>query len=141
MASQNWRSRSFAQSVNLTPPPLTSNSQRSGCARASKSAQPGRNSARPSTAAPRGEQGRARVNPVEVARVWSSLAFRDLRDSLTESEQEKLRAHLAAYMAGETTPAVWHAAVNAVTALRRASETAVGAPRQWRQTWPSMEDW
>jgi len=45
--------------------------------------------------------------------------FRDLRRSLTETEQEKLRAHLAAYMADETTSAVWRAAVNAVAAAPR----------------------
>ena len=81
-----------------------------------------------------GEQGSARANPVELARVWNSLAFRELRDSLTQPEEEKLRAHLAACMTGETTPAVWHATLNALAALRCASEPAVGAPRRWRQT-------
>jgi hypothetical protein len=76
------------------------------------------------------EPGRvARADPVQLGRVWSSFAFRDLRRSLTDPEQERLRAHLAAYMADETTPAVWHAAVNAVAALRRATDSVVGAPR------------
>ena len=69
------------------------------------------------------------------------FSLRELRDSLTQPEQEKLHAHLAAYMAGETTPAVWHATLNAVAALRRASEPAVGAPRRWRQSWPAIGGW
>ena len=79
------------------------------------------------------EPGRvARANPVELARVWSSLAFREPRDSLTRPKQEKLPAHLAAFMAGETTPAVWHATVNVVADLRRASDPVIGAPRRRR---------
>jgi hypothetical protein len=88
-----------------------------------------------------GEQGRASVNPVELARVWNSVTLRDLRDCLTQPEEEKLRAHLAAYMAGETTPAVWHATLNAVAALRRAAEPTIGVPRRWRQTWPTEQKW
>jgi hypothetical protein len=74
----------------------------------------------------------ARANPVELTRIWSSLAFREPRDSLTQPKQEKLPAHLAAFMAGETTPAVWHATVNAVADLRRASDPVIGAPRRRR---------
>ena len=48
---------------------------------------------------------------------------------------------LLAYIAGETTPAVWHAVVNVVVALRRASETAVEAARRWPQRWPTAEEW
>jgi hypothetical protein len=74
-----------------------------------------------------------------VARIWGSLAFRDLRATLTEPEQEKLRGCLAAYMAGEMTPVAWHATVSAVAALRRAS--AVRAPQQGRQTWTTEQEW
>jgi hypothetical protein len=120
--------RSFAQVVNLTPPPTHRQFATERVRARIKERRAGK---KLHDALAEGEQqGRARVNPVELARVWSSLAFRDLRRSLTETEQEKLRAHLAAYMAGETTPAVWHAAVNAVAALRRASDSVVGAPRR-----------
>ena len=34
--------------------------------------------------------------------VGRSLAFRELRESLTQPEEERFRAHLVAYMAGET---------------------------------------
>jgi hypothetical protein len=127
MASQNGRSRSFAQSVTLTPPPTHKQ-----FATERVRARIKERKARRKLRAEAGEQGRASVNPVELARVWNSVTLRDLRDCLTQPEEEKLRAHLAAYMAGEMTPAVWHAAVNAVAVLRRASEHAVGAPKRWR---------
>ena len=141
MASQDGRSRSFAQSVNLTPPPAHKQFATERVRARIKERKARKKLRHLDRLAEGDEQGRARVNPAELARIWSSLAFRDLRDSLTEPEQEKLRAHLAAYMAGETTPAVWHATLNAVAALRRASEPAVGAPRRWRQTWPTAEEW
>jgi hypothetical protein len=81
------------------------------------------------------EQGRARVNPAEVARVWNLTRFRDLRANLPPAEQQKLWDLLAAVMSGETAPEVWWATINALAALRRASEPAVGATRRWRQTW------
>ena len=116
--------RSFARVVNLTPPPRHSQFATERV-RARIKERRARQNLREALA--EGEQrSRARGNPAEVARVWGSLAFRDLRGVLTEPEQEKLRAHLAAYMAGETTPAAWHATVNAVAALRRVSETGVG---------------
>jgi hypothetical protein len=118
--------RSFAQVVNLTPPP-THRQFATERVRARIKERTARKKLHDALAEG-DKQGRARVNPAEVARIWGSLAFRDLRDILTEPEQEKLRAHLAAYMAGETTPAVWHATLNAVATLRRASEPVVGAP-------------
>ena len=142
MASQNGRSRSFAQSVTLTPP-LTHKQFATERVRARIQERKAGKKLRMALdrRAEAGEQGRASVNPVELARVWNSVTLRDLRDCLTQPEEEKLRAHLAAYMAGETTPAVWHAAVNAVAALRRASEHAVGAPQRWRQTRPTADEW
>jgi hypothetical protein len=88
-----------------------------------------------------GEQRHARANPVELARIWNSVGLHDLRDALPPFEQEKLRNTLAAVLSGETSPAVWRATVNALAALRRASEPAVGAPRRWRQSWPAAEEW
>ena len=87
------------------------------------------------------EPARGRVNPVEVARVWNLTTLRDLRADLPPSQQEKLRALLAAVLSGETELSVWHKTLNALTALRRASEPAVGAPRGWRQTWPAEQEW
>jgi hypothetical protein len=134
--------RRFAQVVNLTPPPT----HRQFATERVRARIKERNAGKKlrmalDRRAEAGEQGRAGVNPVELARVWNSVTLRDLRDCLNQPEEEKLRAHLAAYMAGETTPAVWHAAVNAVAALRRASEPAVGAPQRWRQRWPAAEKW
>jgi hypothetical protein len=120
--------RSFAQVVNLTPPP-THRQFATERVRARNKERTARKKLHDALAEG-DKQGRARVNPAEVTRIWGSLAFRDLRDILTEPEQEKLRAHLAAYMAGETTPAVWHATVNAVAALRRATDSVVGARRR-----------
>jgi hypothetical protein len=134
--------RSFAQVVNLTPPPVHKQFAAERV-RARIKKRKARKKLRMAfdRRAEAGEHGSARANPVELARVWNSFALRELRDNLTEPEQEKLRAHLAGYMAGESSPAVWHATLNALGALRRASEPAVGAPRRWRQTWPSTEDW
>jgi hypothetical protein len=142
MASQNGRSRSSAQSVSLTPPPTHKQFATERVRARIKEREAGKKLRKAlDRRAEAGEQGSARANPVELARVWNSLAFRELRDNLTQPEEEKLRAHLAAYMAGETPPAVWHATLNALAALRRASEHAVRAPRRWRQTWPAVEEW
>jgi hypothetical protein len=133
--------RRFAQVVNLTPPPTYRQFATERVRARIKERKAGKKLREAlDRRAEADEQRRARVNPVELARIWNSLAFRDLRASLTETEQERLRASLAAYMAGEMTPAVWHATVNAVAALRRVSEPVVGAPRRRRQSWPAAEE-
>jgi hypothetical protein len=114
--------RNFAQVVRLTPPPVHKQFAAERVRARIKERKARKKLRNALDRAEAAEPARRRVNPVELARVWSSLAFRDLRRSLTETQQERLRAHLAAYMAGETTPAAWHATVNAVAALRRASE-------------------
>jgi hypothetical protein len=73
-------------------------------------------------------------------RVDDQLGVRDLRADLHPIEQEKLGCLLAAVLSGETVPEVWRATLNAVAALRRAAEPAVGAPRRWRQTWPAEQE-
>jgi hypothetical protein len=119
------RESPFARRFSLVPPPRD-RQFRTAALKADRSKRAAKRRVEKALEA---EPGRiAQANLVELARVWSALAFRDLRRSLTEAEQERLRAHLAAYMAGETTPAVWHAAVNAVAALRRATDSVVGAP-------------
>jgi hypothetical protein len=145
MADQNesrGHERTFAQAVILTPPPTYRQFATERVRARIKERKAAKNLRKAlDRRAEVGEHALARANPVELARVWSSLAFRQLRDSLTEPEQEKLRAHLAAYMAGETTAAAWCSTLNAVAALRRAAEPAVGAPQRWRQTWPAAEEW
>jgi hypothetical protein len=139
MADQDRR---FAQVVTLTPPPthrqfaterVRARIQERKAGKKLREALDRRAEA--------DEQGRGRVNPVEVARVWNLTTLRDLRADLPPSEQEKLRALLAAVLSGETELSVWHKTLNALTALRRASEPAVGAPRGWRQTWPAEQEW
>ena len=134
--------RTFAQVVNLTPPPTHRQFATERVRARIKERKAGKKLREALDRRAEGdEHGGARVNPAELARVWNSLAFRDLRRRLTETEQESFAPILRPYMAGETRPAVWHATLNAVAALRRASEPVVGAPRQWRQTWPSDQEW
>jgi len=140
-ASQNGRSRSFAQSVNLTPPPTHKQfaTERVRARIKERKASNELHSAL-DRRAEAGEHGRVRANPVELARIWNLISLRDLRTDLPPSEQEKLWNLLAAVLSDETPPSVWHKTLYALGALRRASETAVGASRRWRQTWPAVEE-
>lgn len=139
MADQDRR---FAQVVRLTPPPTYRQFATERVRARIKERKAGKTLREAlDRRAEADEQGRGRVNPVEVARVWNLTTLRDLRADLPPSEQEKLRALLAAVLSGETELSVWHKTLNALTALRRVSEPAVGAPRQWRQTWPSDQEW
>jgi hypothetical protein len=140
MASQNSRSRSFAQSVNLTPPPAHKQFATERVRTRIKERKAGRKLRQVLDRCPQGQQCRARVNPVELARIWNLIILRDLRTDLPPSEQEKLWNLLAGVLSGETPPSVWHKTLNALGALRRSSEPAVGAPHRWRQTWPAVEE-
>jgi hypothetical protein len=145
MADQDFSSghrRTFAQVVRLTPPPTYRQFATERVRAHIKERKAGKKLRE--ALGRRGEadeQGRGRVNPVEVARVWNLISLRDLRADLPPSEQEKLRALLVTVLSGETELAVWHKTLNALGALRRASEPAVGAPRRWRLTWPAEQEW
>jgi hypothetical protein len=82
------------------------------------------------------------VNIVELANVWSSFAFRELRRDLSVQEAEKLHRLLAGYLSREVPPEVWHATVSAIREARRAAEVPVGLePRKWRQTFSDLDYW
>ena len=128
--------RRFAQVVTLTPP-LTHRQFAAERVRARIKERKAEKKLRDALdrRAEGGERDFAKVNPVELARVWNLTRFRDLRADLPPAKQQKLWDLLAAVMSGETAPEVWWATINALAALRRASEPAVGATRRWRQTW------
>jgi hypothetical protein len=93
------------------------------------------------------EEGEARaaapaVNTAELARVWSSFGFRELRADLSPEAEEKLHRQLVRYMSGEDSPEVWHATLFALREARRAAEVPVGVrPRKWRQSFSSSDYW
>jgi hypothetical protein len=76
-----------------------------------------------------GEEGRAvrAVDLVELARVWSSPGFRELRNDLAPQNEEKLHRQLAGVLAHEISLEVWHATLFALNGARRAAEVPVGA--------------
>src|ERR1700733_14572932 len=92
----NGHRRTFAQVVHLTPPP-THRQFAAERVRASIKERKAGKTLREALdrRAKADEQGRGRVNPVEVARIWNLTTLRDLRADLPPSEQEKLRALLA----------------------------------------------
>ena len=82
------------------------------------------------------------VNTAELARLWASAAFRDLRAGLSPQEEEKLHRQLAGVLSGESSPAVWWATVSAIREARRAAELSADArPRKWRQVFPDVNGW
>jgi hypothetical protein len=100
----------------------------------------------------RAEQGRAAAledgqtahafNPTELARIWASAAFRDLRFGLPTHEVENLHNQLASVLSGETPLKVWHATIATLREARRAADLSDDArPRKWRQSWPDHSDW
>jgi hypothetical protein len=88
--------------------------------------------------------GRTRqaVNTAELARIWASAAFCDLRFGLSPHEVEELHNQLASVLSGEISPKVWHATIAALREARRAADLSDEArPRKWRQSWPDFSDW
>ena len=82
------------------------------------------------------------VNTAELARLWSSAAYRDLRAGLPPQEEEKLHRQLAGVLSGDTPLAVWHATIASLRAARRAADLAADArPRKWRQSYPDLNGW
>ena len=82
------------------------------------------------------------VNTAELARLWASAAFSDLRFGLPPHEVEKLHNQLSSVLSGETPLKVWHATIAALREARRAADLSDDArPRKWRQSWPDLSDW
>ena len=88
-----------------------------------------------------GEVGRAGYTP-ELARLWASAPFRELRRDLPPHEAEKLHQQLAAFLSGEGSVSAWHATLFALREARRAAEIPAGVhPRKWRQSFSSFDYW
>jgi hypothetical protein len=82
------------------------------------------------------------VNTAELARLWGSAAYRDLRAGLSPEDEEKLHRQLAGVLAGDTPLAVWHATIASLREARRAADLAADArPRKWRQSYPDLNGW
>ena len=82
------------------------------------------------------------VNTAELARLWGSAAYRDLRAGLPPQEEEKLHRQLVGVLSGETPLAVWHATIASLREARRAADLAAEVrPRKWRQSFPDVNGW
>jgi hypothetical protein len=68
------------------------------------------------------DKGARGVSTAELARLWASAAFRDLRAGLPPQEEEKLHRQLAAVLSGESSPSAWWATVSALRETRRAAD-------------------
>jgi hypothetical protein len=82
------------------------------------------------------------INTAELARLWASAAFSDLRFGLPPHEVEKLHNQLSSVLSGETPLKVWHATIAALREARRAADLSDEVrPRKWRQSYPDLSDW
>jgi hypothetical protein len=82
------------------------------------------------------------VNTAELARLWGSAAYRDLRAGLPSQEEEKLHRQLVGVLPGETPLAVWHATIFSLCEARRAADLATEVrPRKWWQSYPDLNGW
>ena len=82
------------------------------------------------------------VNTAELARLWSSAAYSDLRAGLLPQEEEKLHRQLVGVLSGDTPLAVWHATIFSLREARRAVDLATEVrPRKWRQAFPDVNGW
>lgn len=83
------------------------------------------------------------VDLAELARLWGSFGYRELRRDLSPHEAEELHRRLAAVLAHEEgAAAVWWATISALREVRRAAEVPIGAPsRKWRQSFPDLNGW
>ena len=82
------------------------------------------------------------VDTAELARLWGSAAYRDLRAGLPPQEEEKLHRQLAGVLSGGTPLAVWHATIASLREARRAADLAAEVrPRKWRQAFPDVNGW
>ena len=81
-------------------------------------------------------------NPAELARIWASAAFCNLRFGLPPHEVEKLHNQLASVLSGETPLKVWHATIAALREARRLADLSDDArPRKWRPFRPDLSEW
>jgi hypothetical protein len=82
------------------------------------------------------------VNTAELAHLWGSAAYRDLRAGLPPQEEEKLHRQLVGVLSGETPLAVWHATIASLREARRAADLATEVrPGKWRQSYPDLNGW
>jgi hypothetical protein len=82
------------------------------------------------------------VNTAELARLWGSAGYRDLRAGLPPQEEEMLHRQLVGVLSGETPVVVWHATIASLRAARRAADFAAEVrPRKWRQSYPDLNGW
>jgi hypothetical protein len=88
-----------------------------------------------------GSRRRARNDrgPIGGEPANARLTIRD--DSLTQPEEEKLRATLRSKLPGETRPAGWHATLNALAAMRRACEPSVRSAAPIAPEMACGEEW
>jgi hypothetical protein len=82
------------------------------------------------------------VNIAELARLWGSAAYRDLRAGLPPQEEEMLYRQLVGVLSGDTPLAVWHATIASLREARRAADLAAEVrPRKWRQVFRDVNGW
>ncbi len=83
------------------------------------------------------------VYPPELAGIWNTFGYRELRRDLPPEAVEKLHRQLAAVLAGEEGAAtVWWATLAALRQARLAAEVPIGAPsRKWRQVFGAFDYW
>ena len=82
------------------------------------------------------------VNTAELARLWGSAAYRDLRAGLPPQEEEMLYRQLVGVLSGDTPLAVWHATIASLREARRAADLAAEVrPRKWRQVFRDVNGW
>jgi hypothetical protein len=127
-----------ARRFSLVPPPRDRQfrTTRLKAERSKRSAEQRR-----ATALEDGQTGHA-FNPTELARIWASAAFCDLRFGLPTHEVEKLHNQLASVLSGQTSLKVWHSTIAALREARRAADLSADAqPRKWRQSWPDLNGW
>ena len=131
----------YARPFNLVPPPRD-RQFRTATLRAERSKR--KADRRLAAALDEGETVQAvkAVNTAELARLWGSAAYRDLRAGLPPQEEEKLHRQLVGVLSGETPLAVWHATIASLREARRAAELFANArPRKWRQSFPDLNGW
>ena len=111
----------YARPFNLVPPPRD-RQFRTATLKAERS----KRKAERRLAAALDEGGEAvrAVNTAELARLWGSAAYRDLRAGLPPQEEEKLHRQLVGVLSGETPLAVWHATIASLREARRAADLA-----------------
>ena len=132
--------KSYARPFNLVPPPRD-RQFRTATLKAERSKR--KADRRLASALDEGEAEAVHtVDTAELARLWGSAAYRDLRAGLPPQEEEKLHRQLIGVLSGETPFAVWHATIASLREARRAAELLADArPRKWRQSYPDLNGW